>query len=585
MRQRLESQPANPRFRSLLSSTISGKGLFVQALAYPFALPAIANTPPAAIVPPLPRQADDADIYTPSTAALLLAATVEESAPVNSASAYIPSESFQPLPAQPSRPVSTLIPQVALASPTTDSTAADLALSPIESAPIPEHLDAIAHPRRISAEVEVLTGVEQPLANTPSEDAEFSWFSLDGLTQEAKANNSHKLAFTTQVEPPSERESSDLPILLAGPQDLNPGLSEPPEPLPSQIPNNPPNDNNLPNLNNPPTTNDNLPTAIPTQPNSDVPAQSIPVESYTPEQPQEEASENRSFLDWNDLEVGINSDFNNFGESSWSVLPAISGQLANGNTVGIASGVNQFDQTDFESVTHVPLTLSWQGKAGDVTLKASGGIDLFNRLPLDAHAGFTAAIPLSEKANISVGVEQGPFLLNAQTLENQISRWQYGPEIYWEISPKITLFSKLRLANYSDGNFEQQSFSRIERKIGETASVALTLINQSFQESVEETSGYFSPRDFLVAAAELSWQESITDRFSCGLLGSIGQQRLAGEWALAYNGQALCSVDVGAALQVDLGYRFSNVSKDQSALVEDSAFSNQQIISGIRVRF
>ena len=184
-----------------------------------------------------------------------------------------------------------------------------------------------------------------------------------------------------------------------------------------------------------------------------------------------------------------------------------------------------------------------------------------------------------------MSVEQGSFLFNAQTLENDISRWQYGPDLYWEISPKITLFSKLRIGNYSDGNFEQQSFSRIERKIGEDATVALNLTNQSFQENVEQTSGYFSPRDFLVAAAEMSWQEKITDGLSCGLSGSVGQQRLAGEWALAYSAQALCSVDIASALQIDLGYRFSNVSKDQSALAEDSAFSNQQIIGGIRVRF
>ncbi len=585
MRQRFESQPANQRFRSLWINATSSKGLFVQALTYQFLLPAIANTPPAiASSPPAPQNID-ADIYTAPSESPSATAPIELT-PTPQPGETISNESAPSL----ASPAATLVPQDALTHTYVYPTAAELALAPIDAGRVPKPLATVAKslPKsiisteeleileevKVSEEVKQFTKIDlsevdpseiENLTASIPEEPEFSWFSLGDLTQKGEQNkaadSAHQLAFTTRIEPSLNSNPNNLPILIAGPQDLNPGLSSPPQPLPSLIPNNP---------------------SFP--PSDELPTEPVPISPSTFEQPTVKAAE-RPFIEWSDLEIGISSDFNNFGESSWSILPSLNGQLANGNTVSLSTGFSQFDQTDFETVTHTPLTLSWQGKAGGVAIEASGGINLFDRLSADTHADAAATFPLGKKANLSLSVAQGPYLINAQTLENQISRWQYGPDLYWEMSPKTRLFSTLRLGNYSDGNFEQQSFSRIERQIGETATVALNLINQSFQQSAEETSGYFSPRDFLVATAEMSWQEKITEGFSCGALGSVGQQRLAGEWALAYSGRALCTIDIAAALQVDLGYQFSNVSSDQSALLEDSAFSNQQVIGSIRVRF
>ena len=598
MGHRVESKPADQRFRSLLASTFSGKGILVQAVTYQFALPAIANVPLPEIVP------DPITLDTDASQHDVLPAETE-----------IPATQFSPVATQISQPAAnhsvpasqlslesegpavTIVPLAALAEPPQKSALAKP--FPRKIAPLPPssleqpHFETIPPaenfqppvisdayteityiPSTDSESLELSEELSEPEEATELDAEEFSWFSIGGLTEKEKPQ---KLAFVTQFEVPVTPEEEALPVLIAGPQDLNPGLNNPS--APDQEPDNSPEFND-PLFDNSPaepafSPDNGLPPA------ESAPAENIPVEPFV--EPADE--ERKAFIQWNELDIETSSDFNNFGESSWSVLPTLSGQLANGNQIGITSGFSQFEQTDFESVSHIPLTLSWQGDINDVKLQASGGVDFFNRLPTDTHASATLTTPIGQDSFVSVSVEQGPYLANAQTLENEISRWHYGPELYWQISPELSLFSKVRLGNYSDGNWEQQSFSRLERKIGETASVALNFTNQSFQRSVENTSGYFSPRDFLVATAELAWQEQIADELSCGLLGSVGQQRLAGEWALAYSGQALCTVDIGSALQIDLGYQFSNVSNDQSALVDDSAYSNQQIIGGIRVRF
>ena len=538
---RFESTPPSLRLRNLLANTFSGKSLLVQAITYPVALPAIASPPPGIAEPPSPTAVIDpapqdveVDIY-----AILPA----EPAPAN------------PLQARFVQPP--LVPEIAAAPPVALIPAYQLNHS-TPPAPTAPTLIESSNERALPEEPET---VPEPVA----EPEEFSWFELNGLTAK---DNPQKQAFVTRLEEPISTAEPEVPILLAGPQDLNPGFSNP-EPEAPAVPNDP-------ILNNP--------TAEPPfQPDNNLPqpAESIPIEN-TPAEP--DSQEQEAFLELTDLEVGINSDANNFGQSNWSILPTLNAQLANGDRLSLTTGLAQFNQTDFDTVSHTPVTLGWQTDIGDVQLATRAGIDLFNRLSADTHASAIATAPIGQDATIAVAVDQGPYLFNAQTLENEISRWQYGPEVYWQIAPKLSLFSKVRFGNYSDGNAEQQSFSRLERTIGEDASVALNFINQSFRRNAETTSGYFSPRDFIVATAEMSWREQIAPGLNCSLLGSIGQQRLDGDWAVAYSGRALCTVDIGPA-QIDLGYQLSNVSDEQSALIDDTTYSNQQVIGGIRVNF
>ncbi|MEO1401619.1 MAG: hypothetical protein AAFV72_10290 [Cyanobacteria bacterium J06635_1] len=337
-------------------------------------------------------------------------------------------------------------------------------------------------------------------------------------------------------------------ILIAAPQNLNPGLYQPP-PIPEVAPVN--------------------------EPENEIP----PPDSEASDEP------SASAILWEDLELDISDSFSNFGQANRLVTPTLRGQLPNGNTVSVAPGFNRFAQTDLETVYHVPLTVGWQGQLDEVSLKVGGGLDFFNRLPVAAHFDAKASIPIGPGATLSMTVEQGPYLFNAETLENQISAWRYGPDLYWQIDPHTSFFSLLRLGHYSDGNWEQQSFSRLERRLGDEAALSLNVFNWHFQQDLEQSSGYFSPPDFLVATAELTWQKEIVEELSCGLSGSLGQQRLEGDWTLAYNYQALCTVDITPSLQADLGYRFSNVSHGQSGLAGESAYNNRQILAGVRSQF
>lgn len=354
--------------------------------------------------------------------------------------------------------------------------------------------------------------------------------------------------------------NSTEPVLLAAPENLNPGLYWPRSPveLPSeQDPNE--TDPELLEPENAAADPDNVETA--------------------------DAEADAKRIAWDDLEIDISDSGTNFGQGNRLITPVLTGTLPNGNTLTLSPGFNRFALPDLETVYHIPLTVGWKGAINDVVLEAAGGIDLFNRLPVDTHFKGKAAYPVGNSATVSVNLEQGPYLFNAKTLENGISTWRYGPDLFWQIDEKTSLFSLLRLGHFSDGNREQQSFSRIERKFAKDFAVALNAFNWRFQQNLEANSGYFSPPDFLVLSAEISWQKAITDDLSCRLAGNIGQQRLNGAWALGYGHQALCSVDITPAIQADLGYSFSNVSNGQSVLPGDSAYNDFQILGGIRSSF
>jgi hypothetical protein len=520
-------------FQGALKGALSGQGILVQAIACQIALPAIATEPCAIPLEgcAIPLEGFAIAPITPQTAS--------EQA----------SDQLKVMPVDESAIAPAIVSP--LASPPVFSTA-----PPTSLIPLPEPTEAYSFV-------------------SPAE-TQFV-FSPDTILIEPAIEP----ALEPEIEPQPKQSDLPPPILLAGPQDLNPSLSRPPVALPSV-----PVQNSVP-----------VPSVLPAEPalpvTTDSPLIESPItnlENQTESQTNSQAAQ--PFVEWTGLEVGFESDFNRSsenGQARWSWLPTVQGQLANGNTVGISVGFSQFEQANVETVEHIPLTFSWQGDVSPVELNISGGVDLFNRLPSDTHFSAKATILIGSQAQLAMTVEQGPYAFNATTLENNIAAWHYGPDIFWQITPKTSFFSKLRLGNYSDGNGEEQSFSRLERQVGDSANVSLNLFNQSFQQSLEDASGYFSPFDFVVATAEMAWQEEVTQSLSCGLLGSLGQQRLAGEWALAYTAQALCSVDITLSsysqLQLDLGYRFSNVSKNQSALVDDNAYTDQQIIAGIKVRF
>lgn len=385
-----------------------------------------------------------------------------------------------------------------------------------------------------------------------------------------RLNRSHSAATLTITndEPPdsSIQPPFETPVLLAAPQNLNPRLAEPASP-----PNTTVTPNNSDGLTNegidPLATSEATPTEN-------------PVDGSDP------ATEARvPFVEWDDLEIDLSESLSNFGQGNRILTPILRGHLANGDTVTLSPGFNQFSLPNVDPVVHVPLTLGWEGNINDVDLRVGGGLDIYNRLPLDTHFTTKASVPVWTGATLSLSLDQGPYLFNAETLENGISTWRYGPDLFWQIDPKTSLFSLLRIGHFNDGNFEQQSFSRLERKFWNNGAIAANLFNWSFQQDLESASGYFSPPDFLVASLELSWEQEIIDNISCRIAGNVGQQRLNGSWAMGYGHQALCSFPGLLGLDLDLGYSFSNVGDGQTFLSEDSAYNNFKLLGGIQTQF
>ncbi|HEY9667221.1 MAG TPA: hypothetical protein V6C91_10475 [Coleofasciculaceae cyanobacterium] len=343
--------------------------------------------------------------------------------------------------------------------------------------------------------------------------------------------------------------SKPLPQLMAAPENFNPGLRLP-APPPSQ------------------------PLPPPSQP----PA-STSTESVTPA------------IKLESLTTDFRRDADNFDQQNLFIEETAQFRLRNGNRLRIKTGFNSFEEQEVESITNIPLRVEWEGKIEQVNVTVGGGVDVFDRLPTALNFNAKAEVPIAIKVTpsgqlqsgviVSAAVEQGPYKANAQTLDNQITAWRFGPSIYWQINPKTSLYSALRLGSYNDGNFEEQSFSRLEHKIGQF-SVAANVFNWIYTHNVQETSGYFSPPDFLVVNGEVAFEGNVFENLRCRLATALGRQRLEGEWTNGNSYQARCTAKLAPNVEADFGYGFSNVRNRDTG---ESSYNNQSLTGQVRIKF
>ncbi|MBD2493784.1 hypothetical protein [Nostoc sp. FACHB-280] len=346
---------------------------------------------------------------------------------------------------------------------------------------------------------------------------------------------------------------NQVPILIAAPENFNPGLRVPP-PLPK------------PPVIKPPEKPSPPPASKPEKPTKPVVLEGI--------------------------QTNFRNDADNFGQRNLFIEPTLQWRSPNGNKIFLTTGFDLFEQRGVESVTNIPVKLGWQGKIREATLHTTAGVDFFDRLPTAINFNAKVELPivppkvsnsgkLLSSVTISANVDHSPYKFNAQTLENQITAWRFGPDLYWQIDRYTSLFSSLRLGNYNDGNFEIQSFSRLERKFGQF-SVAANLFNWSYSHNNESTSGYFSPPDFLVYNAEVAWEGEIADFLRCRLFATLGQQRLNSEFDNAYGYGSRCTVKFSPILEADLDYSFSNVRNQNMG---GSGYGSNSLTGQLRVKF
>ncbi|GAB4380483.1 MAG: hypothetical protein Kow00121_36840 [Elainellaceae cyanobacterium] len=258
------------------------------------------------------------------------------------------------------------------------------------------------------------------------------------------------------------------------------------------------------------------------------------------------------------LEIDFRNDRDNYGQLNRIFEPTVRVRLPDGSAIRVRTGYNLFDQSHVEPITNVPLQVGWEGTIDRTTIQFGAGLDFFDRLPTAFNASASASYTIFPNVTVSGVADYGPYKFNARTLENEIRAFRFGPNLYWQITPDTSLFSLFRVGLYNDGNQEQQSFTRLEHQFGDFY-VAANLFTWNYNENVENSSGYFSPPDFLVYNAEAGWNGEITDFLSCRFAVTFGRQRLQRETDSASAYRALCTTRFSSRIEADLGYTYSNV--------------------------
>lgn len=344
-------------------------------------------------------------------------------------------------------------------------------------------------------------------------------------------------------------------IAAAGPENFNPSLLQP----------------NLPLLNLP---------SPPLPPSSPIP----PLNQPEPDQPEPPIFdlEPAPFVSFEDLQVDFRNSRDNFGQQNRFIEPTLQFRFGEEPALfQLKTGFNTFEQRDVETVTNIPIQLGLQTKIGDKKVQIAAGVDVFNRLPTAFNLSAQITIPVTNKITVFGVLEHGPYKANAETLQNQITAWRFGPNIYWQIDRHTSFFSSLRIGLYNDGNREQQSFSRLERRFGQFY-VAANVFNWIFSDDVQEESGYFSPPDFLVYNGEIGWEGKPFDFLRCRVNTNLGRQRLNGKVTKGNTYQARCTARLSRRVELDFGYAFTNVANRDAG---DRVYANQTLLGLLRVNF
>ncbi|MBW4522352.1 MAG: hypothetical protein KME16_22080 [Scytolyngbya sp. HA4215-MV1] len=281
------------------------------------------------------------------------------------------------------------------------------------------------------------------------------------------------------------------------------------------------------------------------------------------------------------LTTDFRSDYDNFGQQNQFIEETARFRLPNDEALRVKTGFNTFQQRGVESIINIPLQVGWEGKWGPFKLRPTAGVDIFDRLSLKPNLNLEIETKLFRNITLMGVVEQAPYKFNAKTLDNEISAWHFGTNLFWQIDRDTSLFSLLRFGNYNDGNHEQQSFTRLERKFGDFFAAA-NLFNWSYDNNFETRSGYFSPPDFLVYNGEIGWQGDVFKFLRCRVAASLGRQRLNGDYSGARSYQAHCTAKLSPNFEADFGYSFSDI---QNRNTSGNGFNSQSLTGQLRFKF
>lgn len=276
--------------------------------------------------------------------------------------------------------------------------------------------------------------------------------------------------------------------------------------------------------------------------------------------------------------TSFRSEHQKDGQANQSIQQTLRFRIANSDTVQeVKAGISSFEQRGFEKLNNIPLEVGIEGKAGQVDIRAAVGADFFNRLDSVPRVMTEVGGEILPNVRLAVVTEYGAYKFNVESLENEITAFQLGPDIYWQIDRSTGLFALYRWGSYNDGNYEHQFFGRIERRIGDFF-VAGSLFNWSYAEDLNN--GYFAPPDFLTYAGEVGWEANLSDPFKCKLSASLGKQRFIGELTNANTYKARCTAKISSDFEADLGYIYTNI-RDQAT---GNNSNKSEVVTG-QIRF
>ncbi len=282
------------------------------------------------------------------------------------------------------------------------------------------------------------------------------------------------------------------------------------------------------------------------------------------------------------LVPNVQNTRNESGQINQTAETTASFLLENGDRIKLVTGYNTFIKPGFTTINNVPINLSWETKIDSVKIEPSIGVNLFDRLTSSPTYGLKVAIPITSGLTLSGAVESGAYKFNTETIQNQISAVRYGPGIFWQIDQDTSFLAVYKFGNYSDGNTENQLFSRLERKSGQFW-VAANLFSWGYGKNIGSASGYFSPPDFLAYSGEIGVEGNVFfDSLTCRLSAQLGNQQASGATTIGQAFQGLCKTKLSPSLEANFGYGFGNSRKDFSS--QETGNTNT-ITGGVTYKF
>ncbi|MDX1978459.1 MAG: hypothetical protein SFT94_12375 [Pseudanabaenaceae cyanobacterium bins.68] len=220
--------------------------------------------------------------------------------------------------------------------------------------------------------------------------------------------------------------------------------------------------------------------------------------------------------------------YNNFEFNTFRLEPSFNFSLPNGHRIILKTGYNFFSQNPRtlpslrpDTITLTPIQLGWEGRVGEVSFSTALRINLYDKIPTTVGVLTSATWPVLPNLFLTAKYEQTALESTPASLQQGITARNYGPTLFWQIDPDMSLFSFYTITNYNDGNRAQVSYTKLERKFGQFA-VSANLVTWG-AENIKDA--YFAPPDQLIYNLGVAWQGNLSESLNLLLQYNIGRQR------------------------------------------------------------